>query len=164
MNTADVPGDKKHKPKVIKKYGNRKLYDTELSSYIVLKDIEKMIRKGLEIQIIDNETNEDITIATLTQIIFSSERKSKLNPPVNILRSIIREGDGSLSSFLAKLGLFSITGGKRRNFNARGEKEQVLTAEMLNQNIARWLSSGDESRVNRVEDSIPELPGSHNNL
>ncbi|MCZ0931832.1 MAG: polyhydroxyalkanoate synthesis regulator DNA-binding domain-containing protein, partial [Oligoflexia bacterium] len=82
-------------PKIIKKYGNRKLYDTQQSSYVVLKDIEKMIRNKEDIQIIDNETQDDITVPTLTQIIFSSEKKSKISPPVNVLKSIIREGDGS---------------------------------------------------------------------
>ena len=98
---------KKEGPKIIKKYGNRKLYDTEQSSYVVLKDIEKMIRNREDIQIIDNETQQDITVQTLTQIIFSSEKKSKVSVPVNILTSIIREGDGSFSSFLSKLGLFT---------------------------------------------------------
>ena len=78
MGYAQLQGNKKLQgPKIIKKYGNRKLYDTEQSSYVVLKDIEKMIRNKEDIQVIDNETQDDITIPTLTQIIFSSEKKIK---------------------------------------------------------------------------------------
>lgn len=94
------------KAKVIKRYGNRKLYDTEQSSYVVLNDIAKMIRNKEEVQIIDNETKSDITSATLTQIIFGAEKKSHCSAPLDILKSIIRKGDGSFSNFLAEMGLF----------------------------------------------------------
>ena len=94
------------KAKVIKRYGNRKLYDTEQSSYVVLNDIAKMIRNQEEVQIIDNETKSDITTATLTQIIFGAEKKSPFTAPLNVLKSIIRKGDGSFSNYLAEMGLF----------------------------------------------------------
>lgn len=94
------------KEKIIKRYGNRKLYDTEQSSYVVLKDIAAMIRNEKNIKVIDNETKEDITSTTLTQIIFSAEKRSSASAPLNILKSIIKKGDGSFSNFLAEMGLF----------------------------------------------------------
>ena len=94
------------KPKVIKRYGNRKLYDTEQSSYVVLNDIARMIRNEEEVRVIDNETKDDITSATLTQIIFGAEKKSSYSAPLDILKSIIKKGDGSFSNFLAEMGLF----------------------------------------------------------
>lgn len=94
------------KAKVIKRYGNRKLYDTEQSSYVVLNDIAKMIRNEEEVRVIDNETKDDITSATLTQIIFGAEKKSSYSAPLDILKSIIKKGDGSFSNFLAEMGLF----------------------------------------------------------
>ena len=156
-------------PKIIKKYGNRKLYDTEQSSYVVLKDIERMIRNKEEVQIIDNETQDDITIPTLTQIIFSSEKKSKVAPPIDVLKSIIREGDGSFSSFLAKLGLFEA----RKEDNEAGEntdsglaagfssnkKAGVNPAQSLEQKITNLMSSGDGLNSSTSEDSVPDLPG-----
>ena len=156
-------------PKIIKKYGNRKLYDTEQSSYVVLKDIEKMIRNKEDIQVIDNETQDDITIPTLTQIIFSSEKKSKVSPPINVLKSIIREGDGSFSSFLAKLGLFEASEGETRNKNGNrstggslssGKKDSVTEPQSLEQKITNLISSGDGLSSLNSEDSVPELPGS----
>ena len=117
--------------KVIKRYGNRKLYDTERSSYVVLNDIAKMIRNKEEVQIIDNETKDDITSATLTQIIFSSEKKSIVSAPINLLKAIIRRGDGSLSNYLAEIGLFKapqITDEKiniQEDRNFYGSKEGV---------------------------------------
>jgi polyhydroxyalkanoate synthesis repressor PhaR len=86
--------------KVIKRYQNRKLYDTHESSYVTLDEISKMIRAGEEIRVIDNKTKNDITAATLTQLLYESERKAKTQPSVNLLKTIIRSGDGSFSGFI----------------------------------------------------------------
>ena len=148
------PGIKRRK--IIKKYGNRKLYDTERSSYVVLKDIEKMIRNQEEIQVIDNETENDITIPTLTQIIFSSEKKTKVAPPVNILKSIIRDGDGSFSSFLSKIGLFETSQPSSRA--VFGKKKQGFLPRQGLERRAGFQTGKSKASLN---DNIPELPGSH---
>src|SRR6476661_1196425 len=75
--------------KIIKRYQNRKLYDTHESSYVTLDEIAKMIRNGEEIRVIDNKTKNDITAATLTQLLYESERKAKTQPSVNLLKTII---------------------------------------------------------------------------
>jgi polyhydroxyalkanoate synthesis repressor PhaR len=63
--------------KVIKRYQNRKLYDTQQSCYVTLEDIAKMIRNNEEVVVVDNKTKKDITSSTLTQIIFEAEKKNK---------------------------------------------------------------------------------------
>ena len=93
--------------KIIKRYQNRKLYDTQQSCYVTLEDIAKMIRANEEIMVIDNKTKNDITAATLTQIIFEAEKKASQYAPLFTLRDIIQNGNGSISSYLAKLGAFS---------------------------------------------------------
>ena len=105
-STTSMNNTSRHNKKIIKRYGNRKLYDTERSSYVVLGDIAKMIRNREEVQVIDNETKDDITSDTLTQIIFGAEKNSSQSAPLNILKSIIRTGDGSFSSYLADKGVF----------------------------------------------------------
>ena len=60
--------------KVIKRYANRKLYDTEQSTYVTLDEIEQMIKDGEELKIIDNKSKEDITHVTLAQILFERLR------------------------------------------------------------------------------------------
>ncbi len=124
------------KTKVIKRYGNRKLYDTEQSSYVVLNDIAKMIRNEEEVRVIDNETKDDITSATLTQIIFGAEKKSSYSAPLDILKSIIKKGDGSLSNFLAEMGLFKvrISGGR---LSLGGRDSSNKTGIVYNNRIAR---------------------------
>ena len=94
------------KTKIIKRYQNRKLYDTQQSCYVTLDDISKMIRAGEDVMVIDNKTKNNITSATLTQIIFESEKKASQYAPLFTLREIIQNGNGSISAYLAKLGAF----------------------------------------------------------
>jgi len=91
--------------KIIKRYQNRKLYDTHESSYVTLEEIAKMIRNGEDLKVIDNKTKNDITASTLTQLLYESERKSSAQTPVGLLKEIIRHGDGSFSGYIrTKLG------------------------------------------------------------
>lgn len=94
------------KVKIIKRYQNRKLYDTQQSCYVTLDDIAKMIRTNEEVMVIDNKSKNDITAATLTQIIFEAEKKASQYAPLFTLRDIIQTGNGSISNYLAKLGAF----------------------------------------------------------
>lgn len=87
------------KPKIIKRYQNRKLYDTEQSCYVTLEDLAGMIRRGEELQVLDNKTQEDITATTLTQIIFETEKKSNKVIPLHLLQDIIKGSGGSISHF-----------------------------------------------------------------
>ncbi|OFZ71529.1 MAG: hypothetical protein A3K03_12540 [Bdellovibrionales bacterium RIFOXYD1_FULL_44_7] len=92
--------------KIIKRYQNRKLYDTHESSYVTLDEIAKMIKNGEDLRVIDNKTKNDITAATLTQLLYESERKAKTQPSVDLLKEIIRHGDGSFSGYIhAKIGV-----------------------------------------------------------
>src|SRR4029078_6206757 len=86
--------------KIIKRYQNRKLYDTHESSYVTLDEIAKMIKGGEDLRVIDNKTKNDITAATLTQLLYENERKAKTHPSVELLKEIIRHGDGSCSGFI----------------------------------------------------------------
>src|ERR1041384_405695 len=91
--------------KIIKGYQNRKLYDTHESSYVTLDEIAKMIKSGEDLRVIDNKTKNDITASTLTQLLYESEKKAKAQPSVDLLKEIIRNGDGSFSGFIAnKMG------------------------------------------------------------
>lgn len=86
--------------KIIKRYQNRKLYDTHESSYVTLDEIAKMIKNGEDLRVIDNKTKNDITASTLTQLLYESEKKAKTQPSVDLLKEIIRHGDGSFSGYI----------------------------------------------------------------
>lgn len=97
---AEKPGSPRE-PKVIKRYTNRKLYDTVESRYVTLDEIAEMIKQGLEVKIIDNRSKEDLTSVTLAQIIFEEEKKQS-QMPLAVLREIIRRPGESLQGFIQK--------------------------------------------------------------
>jgi polyhydroxyalkanoate synthesis repressor PhaR len=73
----------------IKKYANRRLYDTESSSYITLDRLAEMVREGREFEVVDAKTGEDITRQVLTQIIVEEEARGSTMLPVNFLKQLI---------------------------------------------------------------------------
>ena len=90
------------KAKIIKRYQNRKLYDTDASCYVTLDEIAEMIQQGEDVTVVDNRNQKDITAATLTQIIFEKQKRSESPVPIATLRQIIQNGDGSFSAFLSR--------------------------------------------------------------
>jgi polyhydroxyalkanoate synthesis repressor PhaR len=78
---------------VIKRYSNRKLYDTLNRRYITLEEVAQRIQKGEEIQVVDHETEADLTAQILTQIIFEQEKKAGGLLPTGILTRLVQAGD-----------------------------------------------------------------------
>ncbi|HPQ80452.1 MAG TPA: polyhydroxyalkanoate synthesis regulator DNA-binding domain-containing protein [bacterium] len=89
-------------PKIIKRYQNRKLYDTSDSCYVTLEDISEMIKEGEEIQIVDNTTKEDLTAVTLAQIIFEEQKKKTNVLPLGTFRQIIQGGGEALREIMTR--------------------------------------------------------------
>ncbi len=95
---------------VIKRYPNRKLYDTEAKQYVTLEGVAELIRAGQEVQVIDHASGEDLTSLTLTQIILEQERKQNGVLSNTFLTSLIRDSGDRLASWQRRLrppqGLF----------------------------------------------------------
>jgi polyhydroxyalkanoate synthesis repressor PhaR len=75
--------------RIIKRYSNRKLYDTKDSRYVTLLQIAEMVRGGEEVQIIDNNTKDDLTEITLAQIIYEEQKAHSRNVPLQTLKELI---------------------------------------------------------------------------
>lgn len=88
-------------PILVKKYGNRRLYDTHASRYITLDELEVLIREGSDVRVVDAKTSEDLTQATLAQIILEGRRAGRLLP-VPLLLQLIRMGDEALAEFMGR--------------------------------------------------------------
>lgn len=86
---------------LIKKYANRRLYDTSLSRYITLDDLAAKIQGGADVRVIDVETGADLTQSTLAQIILESRGAAGLLP-VHLLNQLIRMGDDALAEFFGR--------------------------------------------------------------
>lgn len=87
-------------PIVIKKYANRRLYDTETSSYVTLEDLCAMVKQDKSFIVRDAKTNEDLTRQILTQIILEQELKGSGMMPADFLRSVIRLHDEQIGSMM----------------------------------------------------------------
>lgn len=128
------------KVKIIKRYQNRKLYDTQQSCYVTLDDIAKMIRTNEEVMVIDNKSKNDITAATLTQIIFEAEKKASQYAPLFTLREIIQNGNGSISSYLAKLGAFP-QDYVQKQAQAQAALAERLSSDSVKENLEQRVAS-----------------------
>ena len=87
---------------VIKKYNNRRLYDTEKNAYVTLAALSEMIKQGRQIQVIDAQTKEDVTAFTLTQVILEEAKSKNFLLPVPLLHLMIQFGETVLSEFFEK--------------------------------------------------------------
>lgn len=110
VSTQQPPADRPARPRVIKRYANRKLYDTRDSRYVTLQQIAEYVRGGEEVSIIDNTTKEDLTNVTLAQIVYEEERKSgqaagddgrRASPSAGALRTLIQQSGERLMSSLS---------------------------------------------------------------
>ena len=131
-------------PVVIKKYANRRLYNTQTSSYVTLDHLCEMVKEGVEFEVRDARTGEDITRSVLTQIIFEEEAKGQNLLPIRFLRQLIRMYGDSLQAFVPgylDLSMESFTKNqeaiRNRLAEAFGGGSQALEA-MTRQNLAMF--------------------------
>ncbi len=108
---------KSTEPVTIKKYANRRLYNTGTSTYVTLEDLALMVKNGEDFVVYDAKTSEDITHSVLTQIIFEQEGKGQNLLPINFLRQIIRFYGDSMQMLVPRYLDISI-----ENFTREQEK------------------------------------------
>src|SRR5215472_8047366 len=88
-------------PVVIKKYSDRRLYDTSASGYVTLDDIARMVRKGIDVQVKDASSGKDLTSMVLTQIIVEGARDRDTALPLQLLRQLVRASDRATHDFVS---------------------------------------------------------------
>lgn len=88
--------------KTLKKYPNRRLYDTESSAYVTLSDVARMIRDGRQIEVADAKTGEDVTAFILMQVVSEQTKNNHIILPSSLLHLLIRFGENTLSEFFEK--------------------------------------------------------------
>ncbi len=110
-------------PRIIKRYANRKLYDTQHSRYVTLDQISEMIRAGDEVKIVDNKSKEDLTSVTLAQIIFEEEKKQRSFLPLTAMRNIIQNGGEWIAEAQRRVTSMLPFKGDRHDERAEGDEE-----------------------------------------
>ena len=132
--------------RVVKRYANRKLYDTQRSRYVTLEQIADMIRSGEDVKIVDNNSKEDLTAITLTQIIFEEEKKQSFLP-LSALRNIIQSGATNITQFATQAGervrgIFKREGGENGDGKHGGNDVDHRKASSLRSVNPRPIGSG----------------------
>ena len=117
MAEADQTGDRV----VIKKYANRRLYNTRSSAYVTLEHLSEMVKQGTDFVVYDAKTNEDITRSVLTQIIFDEESRGQNLLPIQFLRQLIRFYGDSMQAFVPSFLELSLDGFTRQQERMRGQ-------------------------------------------
>src|SRR5437867_7990018 len=87
--------------RLVKRYGNRKLYDTSESRYVTLEEIGRWVKAGEEVKILENDSGDDLTAVTFAQIILEEERRKSGLLSLPMLRDIIRHGEAALQNIAA---------------------------------------------------------------
>src|SRR5258706_6155303 len=88
-------------PRLVKRYSNRKLYDTSESRYVTLDEIARWVKGGEDVKIVENESGEDLTAVTFAQIILEEERKKNGYLSLPLLRNLIQHGEAALQNLAA---------------------------------------------------------------
>jgi polyhydroxyalkanoate synthesis repressor PhaR len=112
---------KDDEPTVIKKYANRRLYNTGTSTYVTLEDLAGMVKNGEDFTVVDAKSGEDITRTVLTQIIFEQENKGQNLLPITFLRQLIRFYGDSIQNLIPTYLDFSIDSLVREQDKLRGQ-------------------------------------------
>ncbi len=89
--------------RLVKRYGSRKLYDTEESRYVSLEELAAFIRRGQEVRVVDNASGEDVTGATLSQVILEETRRGASALTSDLLHELIRAGGEAVSTGVQQL-------------------------------------------------------------
>ena len=127
---------------IIKKYANRRLYNTETSSYITLEHLAAMTREGREFKVVDAKTEEDITHNVLTQIIMEEESRGQTMLPVSFLRQLISMYGDSMQSMVPSYLEASMDSFRRNQLQFRSALEGAFAGspfeEMAKRNMAMF--------------------------
>ena len=115
---------------VIKKYANRRLYNTRSSAYVTLEHLSEMVKEGVDFVVYDAKTNEDITRSVLTQIIFDEENRGGAQNllPIQFLRQLIRFYGDSMQAFVPSYLEMSLNGFTQQQERLRGQVAGAMGA------------------------------------
>jgi len=143
--------------RIIKRYGNRKLYDTSESRYVTLEEIARYVRANEDVTVIENETGEDLTALAFAQIILEEERRKSGVLSLPVLRQLIQHGEEAIKGVVAQVdrGMGAI--GEIRERAGRRVQERVQELVAVGERLASIQRNIDE-RFKRSMERITAHP------
>jgi len=153
---ADPSSDRPRR--IIKRYSNRKLYDTKDSRYVTLLQIAEMVRAGEEVQIIDNNTKDDLTEITLAQIIYEEQKSHSRNVPLQTLKELIHTRTEKVLADLREgpIGRL-IPGGTVAGAGKASEEKAEVTQKELKPTLVDQAKEKLEEMQHQLDDRIKAI-------
>jgi polyhydroxyalkanoate synthesis repressor PhaR len=148
----------------IKKYANRRLYDTESSSYITLDRLAAMIREGRDFEVIDAKTGEDITHQVLTQIIVDEESRGSTLLPVNFLRQLIGLYGGQMQGAVPPYLDAAMEAFQKNQQAMTGAFGPNMFADLAKRNMAMFEEAAQAMTGKKAEAAAAKSDGSADEL
>ena len=139
---------------VIRKYPNRRLYDTSSGKYVNLDDLADMVRKGIDIQVVDAKTGEDITRVVLTQIIVEDAKGRPTGLPLEFLRQLIMASDRAGQEFIMWYLKSAFDAYSKVQDSVQSRLSDVRSVAMSPLNLMKNLFSGSESAADAELESL----------
>ncbi len=131
---------------IVKKYGNRRLYDTSASRYVNLEDIASLIRNGTDVQVVDASTGEDLTRVTLSQIIMEEAKDHPSGLPLELLQELVMATDHIRQEFITWYMKSAFDGYKKLQNAVTGGLSQVGSAVFSPLDTVKNLFASPEPR------------------
>ena len=148
----------------IKKYANRRLYDTESSSYITLDRLAAMIREGRDFEVVDAKTGEDITHQVLTQIIVDEEARGSTLLPVNFLRQLIGLYGGQMQAAVPQYLEAAMEAFQKNSATMAGAFGQNMFADLAKRNMAMFEEAASAMTGKKPKPAAAKEEGSADEL
>jgi polyhydroxyalkanoate synthesis repressor PhaR len=150
--TASPPATSSDHPvRVIKRYSNRKLYDTKDSRYVTLLQIAGMVREGEEVQIIDNNTKDDLTEVTLAQIIYEEQKAHSRSVPLQTLKELIHARTEKVLADLREGPIGRLIPGVKT-----ADEKPVVEAPVLGKEAKQTLVDQAKEKLEEVQHQLDE--------
>jgi polyhydroxyalkanoate synthesis repressor PhaR len=143
---------------LIKKYGNRRLYDTSASRYVNLDDIAALIRQGKDLKVVDAKTGQDLTRVTLTQVITEDVKGKPTGLPLELLRQLIVASDEVRQEFIMwylKSALDAYQKVQNAVENRLGEVQSAILSPV--ETVKRFLGPADATAAPSEETEVDQL-------
>ena len=143
----------------IKKYANRRLYDTESSTYITLDRLAQMVREGREFEVVDAKSGDDITRQVLTQIIVDEEARGATMLPINFLKQLIGLYGNSMQTFVPQYLEAAMDAFQRNQSAARDAFGGNMLADLAKRNMAMFEDAA-QAFTGKPKANAPQAPNS----
>ncbi len=144
-------------PRIIKRYSNRKLYDTEDKRYITLEQIQQLVQDGQDIKVVENQTGEDLTTVTLSQILLEQEKRKEGKLPKSFFMDLVARSSSTVVDFMRKNVLQYFDSSLLSEEQLSENVDQLVKAGEIPQDEAKQLKDEIKTRTQTFKQRLDEL-------